>query len=75
MDAKSLPVGTAFAVFTGIGAIGITIDRGLALSGECLARTALDHCADLNRYCRSQIAESLTFRIRKEHFHGTTALC
>jgi len=50
-------------------------DRDLALSGECLARTALEHCTDLNRYCRSKIAESLTFRIRKEHFYGTTALC
>jgi Ni/Co efflux regulator RcnB len=38
-------------------------DRGLALSGECLARTAHYYSADLNRYCRSQIAESLTFRI------------
>ena len=56
-------------------AIGISMTEVLALSGECLARTVLEHCADLNRIVALKSAESLTFKISKEHFHGTTALC
>ena len=44
---KGLPVGAAFADFTGSGAIGISMNEVLALSGECRARAALEHGADL----------------------------
>jgi hypothetical protein len=72
---KSLPLGTAFAVFTGIGAIGSTLIGVLHFQESASPARLFNIVLILTGDCRSQVAESLTLRIRKEQFHGTTASC
>ena len=51
---KSLPIGTAYAVWTGIGAVGTAI-LGIALFGEpATARPPRLHRTDRGRHCRAQ---------------------
>ena len=51
---KTLPIGTAYAVWTGIGAVGTAI-LGIALFGEpATRRPARLHRPDRRRHCRTE---------------------